>query len=255
VNGQAGGVGSQMTLASGALLRLNADGTFDYDPNGQFEALIDGQTDNDSFDYKISDGNGGTDTATVTVTITGADEGPDEGLIVTILEDNTNPDGEVTLREALAFADAQPGADTITFAPGLAGGVISLLDQLDANSDVTIDGDTDNDGTPDITLDANADGDGNPATALAQAGPDFQPRRVLDFGEDVEATVEGLVITGGATMADASDGRGGRGPAATARGAATGGARTGGAPRGVSTSASPGRSTARGGQRSADRSR
>lgn len=74
VNGNAGDLGTQITLGSGALLTLNADGTFSYDPNGQFEALNAGESDTDSFTYTIGDGNGGTDTATVTVTIDGADE-------------------------------------------------------------------------------------------------------------------------------------------------------------------------------------
>ena len=68
--------GNQITLASGALLTLNADGSYDYDPNGQFETLGVGQTDTDSFSYTLSDGQGGTDTATVTITITGTNDGP-----------------------------------------------------------------------------------------------------------------------------------------------------------------------------------
>ncbi|NES70458.1 MAG: hypothetical protein F6K24_37205 [Okeania sp. SIO2D1] len=71
VNGNAADVDSQITLPSGALLTLNSDGTFDYDPNGQFESLNNGETDSDSFTYTIDDGNGGTDTATVNVTIDG----------------------------------------------------------------------------------------------------------------------------------------------------------------------------------------
>ncbi|MGD1699911.1 FG-GAP-like repeat-containing protein [Dapis sp. BLCC M229] len=71
VNGNAADVGSQVTLPSGALLTLNIDGTFDYDPNGKFESLNNGETASDSFTYTIDDGNGGTDTATVNVTIDG----------------------------------------------------------------------------------------------------------------------------------------------------------------------------------------
>ena len=39
VNGNAGDVGTQITLPSGALLTVNVDGTFDYDPNGAFNYL------------------------------------------------------------------------------------------------------------------------------------------------------------------------------------------------------------------------
>ena len=71
VNGSAANIGSQITLASGALLILNSNGTFDYDPNGAFDSLNDGETDTDTFSYTISDGNGGSDTASVTITIQG----------------------------------------------------------------------------------------------------------------------------------------------------------------------------------------
>ena len=46
----------------------NGNGTFNYDPNGQFDIGL-GQVSTDTFSYTVSDGNGGTDTATVTVTI------------------------------------------------------------------------------------------------------------------------------------------------------------------------------------------
>ncbi len=60
-----------LTLASGALLTVAADGTFRYDPSGAFDALQQGQSATDSFTYAIADGFGGTDTATATVTIEG----------------------------------------------------------------------------------------------------------------------------------------------------------------------------------------
>ena len=40
VNGVAADVSTQITLASGALLTLNDDGSYDYDPNGAFDYLI-----------------------------------------------------------------------------------------------------------------------------------------------------------------------------------------------------------------------
>ena len=70
VNGRAAGVGTSVTLDSGAQLTLNADGSFDYDPNNQFEALDAGETATDSFVYTLSDGRL-TDSATVTISIAG----------------------------------------------------------------------------------------------------------------------------------------------------------------------------------------
>ena len=74
VNGSADNVGAATNLASGAVLTLNADGTFSYDPNGAFEALAAGETATDTFTYSIVDlGNqGATATATVTFTISTA---------------------------------------------------------------------------------------------------------------------------------------------------------------------------------------
>jgi len=74
VNGVPANVGIQIALLSGALLTLNADGSYDYDPNGVFDNLPDGVTTTDSFDYTVSDGNGGTDFATVTITLTGTND-------------------------------------------------------------------------------------------------------------------------------------------------------------------------------------
>jgi uncharacterized repeat protein (TIGR01451 family) len=59
------------TTGTLGLVTDNGDGTFDYDPDGQFDALAEDQQATDTFTYSISDGHGGTDTATVTITIKG----------------------------------------------------------------------------------------------------------------------------------------------------------------------------------------
>lgn len=56
VNGQSANVGTQIALTSGALLTLNADGSFDYDPNGAFDGLATGAIGADSFAYTVADG-------------------------------------------------------------------------------------------------------------------------------------------------------------------------------------------------------
>ena len=60
----------------GAVNAWDADGSFTYNPNGQFEYLQAGNSTIDSFTYTVSDGNGGTDTATVTITINGVNDAP-----------------------------------------------------------------------------------------------------------------------------------------------------------------------------------
>ena len=70
-----GTVGAPITLPSGALLIVNADGTFNYDPNHMFDYLptpgsgASNLTYVDTFSYAITGG----DTATVTVTVSGVD--------------------------------------------------------------------------------------------------------------------------------------------------------------------------------------
>ena len=61
----------QQTLESGALVTINSNGTFSYNPNNQFESLNDGETTTDTFLYTMRDGSGNTSSATVTITIDG----------------------------------------------------------------------------------------------------------------------------------------------------------------------------------------
>ncbi|BBD65689.1 putative outer membrane adhesin [Nostoc commune NIES-4072] len=75
VNGSSVTVGIPITLSSGALLTLNADGTFTYNPNAQFESLGVGETDSDRFTYTISD-RSFTSTASVNLTINGVNDAP-----------------------------------------------------------------------------------------------------------------------------------------------------------------------------------
>jgi len=67
--------GIDTTLTQGTVVD-NDDGTFDYDPNGQFDSLNDGDQAFDSFSYTVQDDEGGTDVATVTVTISGVNDAP-----------------------------------------------------------------------------------------------------------------------------------------------------------------------------------
>jgi VCBS repeat-containing protein len=104
VNGSGGDVGTQITLNSGALLTLNADGSYAYDPNGSFEGLGAGESGSDSVTYTAADGNGGTDQATVTVTINGVNDAPtasddaattdeDQPVTIDVLANDSDPEG------------------------------------------------------------------------------------------------------------------------------------------------------------------
>ena len=86
-------------------------------------------------------------------------------------------DGVLSLREALALADATEAADTILFADAVQGQTIVLAgSQLTVNSDVTIDGGSG------VTIDA-----------------DEKSRVLLVQGDGTDVTLAHLTITGGRT--------------------------------------------------------
>ncbi|WP_372899414.1 Ig-like domain-containing protein, partial [Stieleria sp.] len=65
---------------SGAAISLRPDGTFDYDPQGVFDHLAEGETAVDTFTYVVLDDQGAESTATVTVEIHGVDDAPIAGI-------------------------------------------------------------------------------------------------------------------------------------------------------------------------------
>lgn len=120
VDGIAGDVGQAVTLASGATLTVNSDGTFDYDPNGAFDGLSNGQTDTDTFTYTIDDGLA-TSTATATVTIDGVNDDPiavDDAFTVNEDVAGTN--------DNLLLNDIDPEGQTLLLVDG--GGDVTLSD-------------------------------------------------------------------------------------------------------------------------------
>jgi VCBS repeat-containing protein len=71
----------------------NGDGTFDYDPSGQFEGLGVGEQALDFFNYTVTDGLT-FDTAMVTIIITGVNDAPtatDDGPVVFAEDSGPNP--------------------------------------------------------------------------------------------------------------------------------------------------------------------
>lgn len=114
VNGSAANVGVQITLVSGATVTQNSNGSFTYDPNGAFESLAPGESAPDSYGYSITDGNGGSDSATVDITITGVDDPPvavndsatvtenDPATGIDVLANDTDVDGGPMLVEMVS---------------------------------------------------------------------------------------------------------------------------------------------------------
>ncbi|WP_228768546.1 beta strand repeat-containing protein [Shewanella sp. TC10] len=77
VNGVEYIYGQQITLASGATIIINDDGTYTYDVNGAFDSLTAGELDTDTFTYTLTDEYDAVDTATVTINIVGVNLAPE----------------------------------------------------------------------------------------------------------------------------------------------------------------------------------
>ncbi len=187
VNGEAAGVGSQITLASGALLTLNADGGFVYDPNGSFESLADGATGSDGFTYSMSDGNGGSDSATVAITIDGVNDAP----VAVDDTESTDEDTPVSIDVLANDSDIDGDALSVTQAAAANGTVV-----IEADGTLTYRPDADFNGSDTITYTV-SDGDlTDTASVAVTVIPVNDPPVAMDdgFETDEETTVSGNLM-------------------------------------------------------------
>jgi len=136
VNGDSANVGVALVLASGALLTVNADGSFAYDPNGSFESLAAGQLGSDEFTYVAQDENGeDSNSATTNIAILGINDVPvanpdnaatdeDSDVAIDALANDTDVDSGATLTlvtvvvTAGGLGTASIVGDQIVYSPG-----------------------------------------------------------------------------------------------------------------------------------------
>jgi Bacterial cadherin-like domain/RTX calcium-binding nonapeptide repeat (4 copies) len=132
VNGSTANVGVSLTLASGAKLIVNADGTYRYDPNGRFTTLTDTTSGavnisavGDTFQYTLANGN----SATVTVIVNGV-AGPGDWLkgdaADNIIRGSTGTDLFLLQQGGNDLARGGGGNDILYF-----GGAFTRRDQAD----------------------------------------------------------------------------------------------------------------------------
>ena len=119
VNGDAANVGQVVAGDNGGQFTINADGSIDFDANGDFDDLGNGETDTTTVTYTITDADGATDTATVTFTVNGTNADPvacPDLYIVTENETGGDVDGNVITdpSDNNAGQDVDPDGDTLT---------------------------------------------------------------------------------------------------------------------------------------------
>ena len=141
VNGLAANVGTQITLASGALLTLNPDGSGAYDPTAvaAFQALATGQSATDTFTYTMQDAAAVLSTATVTITITGVSDGPAIDLDADNSSTATGADYQFTFTDGdppRFVADATDATITDVDSTALSTLTVTLTNLLDPTFEV-----------------------------------------------------------------------------------------------------------------------
>lgn len=90
VNGELANVNTFVAGDNGGLLKVNADGSVDFDANGEFEALADGQSAQTTFTYTLISG----EEATVTVNVNGETDYAAVDDVLTVMESETAGDLE-----------------------------------------------------------------------------------------------------------------------------------------------------------------
>lgn len=134
VNGQAADVGTEITLPSGALLTLNANGSYTYDPNGAFDSLAGGVDGSDSFTYTVSDAKDGTDIGTVDITVNGVNDLPT--VAVNIGSTTSEGGNDIVVVTELEASDPDHTASEITFTLTDAVDNGTLFIDLDSSTDL-----------------------------------------------------------------------------------------------------------------------
>ncbi|WP_341224293.1 cadherin-like domain-containing protein, partial [Loktanella salsilacus] len=119
VDGAAAGVGAGVAGSAGGTFVVNADGSYSFDPGADFQDLDTGESRVSTVSYQISDGEGGTDTATLRVTVTGVNDAPVAGPLA-----NQSDSDSDTINVDVSGAFTDVDGDTLSFsAAGLPPGL------------------------------------------------------------------------------------------------------------------------------------
>ncbi len=183
--------GNAIDGSDGGKFTINANGSYSFDPDADFEYLGENETATTSVSYRISDGEGGFATATLEITVTGTNDDPTSNGQI---PDQTSVDAETiaTLNVSSFFDDADT-SDTLTFtATGLPAGLVmdtagNITGTIDHSESVT--------GTFAVTVTA-SDGDESVSTVFTWTVTNPGPDAVDDTGATTEnALTAGTVFT------------------------------------------------------------
>ena len=221
VEGSAANVGTQITLPSGALLTVNADRSYSYDPNGAFETLNTPDSADDSFSYTISDGEFSS-SAVAFQTVNGVDDAPDDPTINGLTVDNGTAQAITTAELSTTDVDSADTAilyvitDTPDFGSLLREGTPLAVAESFSQQDlidglVAYDNASQPPGNTDsfsFDLDSGAVNNNGPFNFPITVVPPNQPPQATAPASPVQGNIDSPTFIAGLAVADPDDGSG-----------------------------------------------
>ena len=113
VNGSSANLATTVTGSGGGQFTIGADGTYRFATGSDFDDLAPTETRNTSITYTISDGQGGSSTATLTVQVNGTNDEPT--VIGTIADQSSNDSDTIAPLNVSSFFDDLDSNDTLEF--------------------------------------------------------------------------------------------------------------------------------------------
>ncbi len=111
VDGKASGVGTSIAGDNGGLFTINNNGSWAFDPNGDFEALAAGSSKETSVEVTVLNTEGQTSTSHLTMTVQGSNDAPTAITLSNTTYNTSDSDGIIGMLE---YEDVDVG-DIITF--------------------------------------------------------------------------------------------------------------------------------------------
>ena len=168
-------------LDSGALLTLNTDGSFVYDPNGAFDGLGSGETAADSFAYTVESGVG-TDTATVTIELVGVQDTDGDGVVDA---DDIDDDNDGVLDADEGFGTSMGQFTHQNFREFRADGVFGFATENAFNGEIVVEDGNDPDNDREVDLEV-----GDVVLYQMNDGADLVAVTILEISDGARVNAE-----------------------------------------------------------------
>ncbi|MBP6783526.1 MAG: tandem-95 repeat protein, partial [Verrucomicrobiales bacterium] len=188
---------------------VNSSNQIAFDPGNDFDDLDAGESATVTFNYSISDGHGGTDTATITVTVNGVEDATvtapdaavtneDTPIVIDVLANDTDPDTSdipltITSVTQPALGTVVNNGSNVTFNPGAAFNNLATGE----TATVTFTYTTDTGATENVTVTINGTNDAPDAINDARTTDQDTPLIITALSNDTDPDASDvLLITG-----------------------------------------------------------